>query len=294
MTQSDDLAWHSNGADSYALETCLTDVQASRLVDEVFAAVEAEAASAVELDAVLEDDDSSPAAVLVPYEPLTTPHSVPTPERSRKLHINTDFSWGDRFLRGIGIASFILGVGLWIATGRQPTTAVAPETTTTSAADVAFAKYLQTSLQLLSQQPTPTPAATSAQAPQPQGDSPRAVERIYVPIYQPPTPAAVTIPQLPTITVPKAPPATTAPAKTPPRPVAAAPSSPAPPQHTLVGILELGDRSVALVQTNGQTLRLSVGDSLGSDGWQLVQIQNQRVVLRRQGEVRSLTVGQSF
>ncbi len=285
MTQSDDPSWQGNRADRYAVEACLTDAQANRLIDEVFAAVEAEVPPEQELAAVIEPSAPTGTTLLVPYEPLAEPHAASRPafERARPLHFNPDVSWCDRFLMGVGIASFVLSVGLWINGARQPTAVVPPETATTSAADVAFAEYLQTSLQLLSQQPTPTP--TLAQETLPQTAAEGAVERIYVPIYQPPSAAAVTVPQLPSVSPPPA--ATT-------DTIAVAPVTPPPPQHTLVGILELGDRSVALIQTNGQTLRLNVGDTVGTDGWQLVQIQNQRAVLRRQGEVRSLTVGQSF
>ncbi|QEP99978.1 hypothetical protein RHP47_00365 [Thermosynechococcus sp. QKsg1] len=283
MTRSDD----PQRTDPYTMETCLTDVQANRLLDEVFAAVEADLNEPESLAAVLEPEPS----LLVPFEATTPPPPPPPAEPSRWLHRSQPqqaFSWGDRFLMGVGIASFVLGVGLWISLNRQPV-AVAPEgavTTTTSPADMAFAEYLQTSLQLLSQQaatPTPSPPAIASNSvPTPSTPTPT-VERIYVPVYQAPSAPTVTLPNLPTVTAPSP-----APTPTPPSP------APAPPQHTLVGILELGDRSVALFQSNGQTLRLSVGDTIGNDGWQLVQIQNQRAVLRRQGEVRSLTVGQSF
>ncbi|BCX12644.1 MAG: hypothetical protein KatS3mg067_1582 [Thermosynechococcus sp.] len=277
MTQSDNL----QRTDPYIIETCLTEVQANRLLDEVFATVEANPNEPESLAAVLEPQPS----LAVPFEP-TTPPSEP----SRWLHCpepQQTFSWGDRFLMGVGIAAFVVGVGLWISLNRQPV-AVAPDaavTPSTSPADMAFAEYLQTSLQLLSQQaatssPSPPAIASNSAGLSPSASAPT-VERIYIPLYQAPSPPAVTLPNLPTVTAP-----TPAPTASPP--------TPAPPQHTLVGILELGDRSMALFQSNGQTLRLSVGDTIGNDGWQLVQIQNQRVVLRRQGEVRSLTVGQSF
>lgn len=277
MTQSDD----PQQTDPYTMETCLTDAQANRVLDEVFAAIEAELNEPEFLAAILEPEPS----LLVPFE-ATTPPPPPTEEPSRWLHRpepEQEFSWSDRFLMGVGIASFVLGIGLWISLNRQPV-AVAPEAvvaTTPNPADVAFAEYLQNSLQLLGQQAatsTPSPPAIASNSP-----SPLPVERIYVPVYQAPTAPTVPLPNLPTVTTPT-------PAVTPAPP----PPTPTPPQHTLIGILELGDRSVALFQSNGQTLRLSVGDTIGNDGWQLVQIQNQRAVLRHQGEVRSLTVGQSF
>ncbi|HIK25873.1 MAG TPA: hypothetical protein IGP91_09285 [Thermosynechococcus sp. M46_R2017_013] len=214
MTQSDD----PKRTDPYILETCLTDAQANRVLDEVFAAMEAELNESEPLSAVLEN--LSP--LLVPFE-ATTPPSPTTEERSRWLHCpepRQAFSWGDRFLMGVGIASFVLGVGLWINLNRQPV-AVTPEAvvaTAPSPADVAFAEYLQNSLQLLSQQaatPTPAPPAIAGNSVSTPTASTPTVERIYVPVYQAPAAPTVTLPNLPTVTAPT-PAATPAPPPPPP------------------------------------------------------------------------------
>ena len=68
----------------------------------------------------------------------------------------------------------------------------------------------------------------------------------------------------------------------------------APITHSLVGILELGDRSAALFQINGVTRRVNLGESIGSVGWMLVDVSNKEAVIRRNGEVRSIYIGQTF
>ncbi len=64
--------------------------------------------------------------------------------------------------------------------------------------------------------------------------------------------------------------------------------------HTLVGILELGDRSAALFEVNGVARRIYVGESIAASGWTLVEVVNQEAVIRRNGEVLTIYVGQQF
>ncbi|MEG4395674.1 hypothetical protein [Microcoleus sp. BROC3] len=94
----------------------------------------------------------------------------------------------------------------------------------------------------------------------------------------------------------------TEPAPAPAAPEAApAPQQPAPAlssaptsAHTLVGILELGDRSAALFEVDGVARRIYVGESIGASGWTLAEIKNQEAVIRKGGDVRSVFVGQKF
>ncbi|HEY9689592.1 MAG TPA: hypothetical protein V6D46_06325, partial [Coleofasciculaceae cyanobacterium] len=76
-------------------------------------------------------------------------------------------------------------------------------------------------------------------------------------------------------------------------PVAAATAAPAM-TYVLVGVLELGDRSSALVSVNGVTRRVNMGETVGASGWTLVEVANQAATLRREGETRSIFVGQQF
>lgn len=64
--------------------------------------------------------------------------------------------------------------------------------------------------------------------------------------------------------------------------------------YSLVGVLELGERSVALFEVDGVTRRVKIGESIGASGWTLVEVANQEAVVRRNGEVRSIFVGQGF
>ena len=65
--------------------------------------------------------------------------------------------------------------------------------------------------------------------------------------------------------------------------------------HTLMGVLELGgDRSAALVKVQGQTRRVWLGEEINADGWILESIANQQANISYQGEVRSISVGETF
>lgn len=70
-----------------------------------------------------------------------------------------------------------------------------------------------------------------------------------------------------------------------PIPVEAAPS------HTLEGLLELGDKSAALFKVEGVTHRINIGESIGSSGWTLVDVNHGEAIVRRNGEVRSIFTG---
>lgn len=83
-----------------------------------------------------------------------------------------------------------------------------------------------------------------------------------------------------------------------PKPSASPTTDPSPaaavPSYVLVGVLELADRSSALVAIDGVTRRVSLGESIGASGWTLVEVANQAATLRRNGETRSIFVGQQF
>ena len=68
-----------------------------------------------------------------------------------------------------------------------------------------------------------------------------------------------------------------------------------PAEHTLVGILELGeDRSAVLVKAKGKTRRVWLGEEIGNSGWILDSIGNQNAKIISQGQVRSISVGETF
>ena len=128
--------------------------------------------------------------------------------------------------------------------------------------------------------PSPSPAAKrSAPSPSPVAKrsaptSPKASTSADLPIE---LPALPTVP--PAVMVPNA-------------PVAQLPASGG--KHTLVGVMEQGDRSAALFNMGGITRYVYVGEAIGDSGWTLVSIANQEAVIRRNGEVRSVYAGQAF
>jgi hypothetical protein len=116
------------------------------------------------------------------------------------------------------------------------------------------------------------------------------IERVYIP-YQTAQPQPA-----------QAQPSAVAPApQTPTAPAAPVPTSPAPAQppapaavHVLVGVLELGERSAALFEIDGVPQRVYIGERIGSSGWSLVSVSNEEAVVRRNGDVRSIFIGQKF
>ncbi|NEQ98132.1 MAG: hypothetical protein F6K30_15675 [Cyanothece sp. SIO2G6] len=143
-------------------------------------------------------------------------------------------------------------------------------------------------------------------------------ERVYIPVYQPPQPSFSALPTVPITGTPAPtplassvldPPAspTNAPltpvplASTPPVPIAPptpAAATPSTPElsydHVLVGLLQLGDRSVAMFDYAEGTHRVKVGEHIGTSGWSLVSVSETEAVIRRNGDVRSIYIGQSF
>ncbi|MBW4513994.1 MAG: hypothetical protein KME11_02060 [Timaviella obliquedivisa GSE-PSE-MK23-08B] len=149
--------------------------------------------------------------------------------------------------------------------------------------------------------------------------SPLVVER-YVPVYQPPlfgsftsppgtttsntnamtrtavaAAPAIVVPPAPTVRPPVVRAAVPAPVVPSPSPIAAiVPSIDLSETHALIGLLELGDRSAALLEVNGVPQRIQVGEKIGASGWKIMSISNQTAIIQRNSEVRSIHVGQKF
>lgn len=119
------------------------------------------------------------------------------------------------------------------------------------------------------------------------------VERVYIPVYQPPQgtgtwPPLASAPLNPATTVPTAP---TVHENSTPAPVQnISPSN----THTLVGALELGDRSAAIFEYAGSAHRIEIGEQIGSSGWSLVSVSGNEATIRRNGDVRTIFMQQSF
>jgi hypothetical protein len=184
-------------------------------------------------------------------------------------------------------------------------TNASPTAETPSKQDADFLTYVQQSLERLANrspaesevatQPSPVLSISPAA-------SPTVVERVYVPVYPSPQPsptvatAPAAAPSLPS-NLPNS-------SNAPSRPAAGSDtSSPAAADsvpniaattHTLIGVLALGERSAALFEIDGTPQRIEIGGQIGASGWALVSINNQAAIVRKNGEVRSIYVGQKF
>lgn len=137
----------------------------------------------------------------------------------------------------------------------------------------------------------PAPPPAPSPSPKPQGEAPKpAPPAPESPVASLPKPqAAPPLPEQPADTAASAQ-KEPAPSATPSAPAATAPTV----VHTLVGIIQVGERSVALFEINGASRRVNIGESIGSSGWTLGEIKDKEAIIRRNGEVRSIYVGQSI
>ena len=80
----------------------------------------------------------------------------------------------------------------------------------------------------------------------------------------------------------------------PPSARAVAPVAPAVPQseYTLSGVLGNGDKSAAMFKINGVGRNYDKGEKIGNSGWVFIRVDNGNAVVRRNGEVRTLSAGQ--
>ena len=203
------------------------------------------------------------------------------------------------------IACIYLGwVVAWLISQKN---APISQNSTTSQEDKKFIAYLQSSLAIIDRQsqtssPDPNPAAKNNPSPVvpvppappanlPVNNTPQIIERIYVPVYpQTPETTAKLVPVTPSNTDISAPPLPAAPQGN--RPVASVIPTNNQVKNTLVGVMDLGDRSTALFDNKGITTRISPGEFI--NGWTLVEVGNQQFILSRNGQTKVLEVGQSF
>ncbi|AOC52555.1 hypothetical protein amyaer_1834 [Microcystis aeruginosa NIES-2481] len=203
------------------------------------------------------------------------------------------------------IACLYLGwVVAWLISQKN---APISQNSTISREDQKFIAYLQSSLAIIDRQgqtssPDPNPAAKNNPSPVatvpppppanlPVNNTPQIIERIYVPVYpQTPETTAKIAPVTPSSTDISAPPLPAAPQGN--RPVAAVIPTNNQVKNILVGVMDLGDQSSALFDNKGITTRISPGEFI--NGWTLVEVGSQQVILSRNGQTKVLEVGQSF
>jgi hypothetical protein len=134
----------------------------------------------------------------------------------------------------------------------------------------------------LSPPPAPTPAASPSPKPVASQPSQQTTSPSPAPATPQSTPQSTPQPPAPT------------PSPTPTTAASPTPANRSDGNHILVGIMELGDRSAGLFEINGVARRIRVGQTIGSSGWTLEEVKDGEAVIRRNGEVRSIYVGEQF
>ncbi len=66
------------------------------------------------------------------------------------------------------------------------------------------------------------------------------------------------------------------------------------PSYTLIGVLDLGDRSTAMFDINGSVQSIGLGRAIGNAGWTLSRVSQQEIILKRGKETKTVFVGQKF
>ncbi len=293
----------NSGGQLYLVESCRTDIQANQLMDELFH----------DLEAYTTGQRSQRGLWGSNLLGSTRPGVSPGKQLSLKQ------TWGsfkeissERFLIGLGIASLVIAGGVWLGgLNRAPVEAVNPAP---NPADVEFARYLSQAMTRINQQPRPQAnsnlnpnngvAPTTIVTQDANGNR---VERVYVPVSPNLVNAAAIPPTNPgpgtsanaapvALTPVPPPPNSLAPRNTNASPTNAAPAPvrPTTPENNLVGVLELGNRSIALISIKGLMQRVEAGEIVPGSPWKLARIQGQMAILQRGNETKTVQVGEAF
>ncbi|MEO1094934.1 MAG: hypothetical protein AAFX01_08540 [Cyanobacteria bacterium J06638_28] len=311
----------------------VAEVYAAQLMDELFAGVENALEGQDDLPAKpvaasvesLPDPNLSEGRLSAPLlsdeppgVPIHLPRTLITADTSEQpTQVAASKGWRqvwtvNRALLGAAGLTVLATLGLWLYQRQQvPDAAPVATDVPTVEPQAEFLDYLQRSLEVIAQQVGETSSTTAvstspglASVPAVVGSTPlglppignnvlpgpgnlltptngggiNVIERVYIPYQATPSTAAALPAGTPTASstvtdTPTALPATV---------------------HTLVGILELGDRSAALFEIDGTPQRVYLGERIGGSSWSLVSVSNEEAVIRRNGEVRSIYIGQQF
>jgi hypothetical protein len=267
----------------------------------------------------------------VSYTPLKAtlaPRQTPDWQLSLDETIGIGNPQDSKFNQRLFVCIALTSVGaalMWIGTQLVPRSVTAPVVAEATApslaanpADQQFAVSMAQSLQQIeSKKPSPTKKVTAPQLPPPSKVSSKPVlpkissVQAAAPKLPATIPASVTPARIPAkrepLRVKQAPQVAASQAGL-PKVQAGAPAvtqtvavaKPAPltdvskASQTLVGVMELGEQSVALVANNGATRRVEIGEVLNDSGWILAAVENGQAIIKRGGQIRALDPDQKF
>ncbi|AFZ13670.1 hypothetical protein Cri9333_2826 [Crinalium epipsammum PCC 9333] len=242
-------------------------------------------------------------------------------------------NWFEKILLSLSFASLLAFAVLWLVSqkklnlqfGQQYSNAPSTQPQI-SQSDAKFIEYMQRSLltidrkaQASKQQSTATqpnsnqsPIPANANVATVPSRTTKVIEKVYIPVYPPQTSTLLTPSPTVSPSSPQARTATGSIKQPPPLPrVAGSPPAVAPPptnrspskswipttagnKFTLVGLVERTKRPAALIQIKGVTQRIYQGQTIGDSNWTLVAVAEQEAIFKRNGEVKSVYVGQKF
>lgn len=195
----------------------------------------------------------------------------------------------------VGSCTYLLGVLAWLGSNQKLSfffhTSEITATNQELLHQAEFIAYLQSSLRNLDthtypSEEIPLTAEDIAEKPKP--------ERVYIPLYQPPTIITQPAPPVPKTTLPPPPPPSSAVASTPEVPESPSTDS-TNDNGTLVGWLVVDNQAIALFATaDGVTHRVKVGEEIGSTGWTLLDIINEQAIVQKLQQKKHIKVGQAF
>ncbi len=64
--------------------------------------------------------------------------------------------------------------------------------------------------------------------------------------------------------------------------------------YTLIGVLDLGDRSTAMFDMNGSVQSIGLGKAISNTGWSVLRVNQQEITIKRGKETKTVMVGQRF
>lgn len=184
----------------------------------------------------------------------------------------------------IGSCVYLLGVIAWIG-NRNRLSQV--ETSTVNDSEQEFIVYLQNALSIIEQQKLYRESTTNL-AQQPDHNNKQQLERVYIPLYQPPQ------------IITQTPPPISEPLPPPPPPNFSEEVAVTPPlvntqvNCTLVGLLESEQGAIALFDWNGVIERVQIGQEIAATGWILQDIVDNQAIVSYNDQIKTVAVGKKF
>lgn len=224
------------------------------------------------------------AAIIKLTEPVPPPEELDLPVDIRSEAVEPSSEFVDNFLLGATLTSAIFAVAIaginFYSSGLKN-----PQPTVASLPDSPVAEQLRRSLLEIK----PTKAQDNVR-------DTTAIKPIYIPINQPPiTPSpVVNQPVSQPVNQPVSQPVKPPLAQPTPPPAYQTPAASPKGNYTLIGVLDLGDRSKAMFDINGSVQSIQVGSPVADSGWQLTRVGNQEVVLQKGQQNATVAVGQKF